>query len=98
MKRRFTYAAVGGLLFTLGCSAKVEIGRGTAASGAASGADDGESGARGNPVPEGGSSAQNGGETAIGGFIETGGSVSSGGSASTIFDPAHDPAIVGAAG
>src|SRR5207244_13491415 len=47
---------------------------------------------------EGGSIVQNGGETAIGGAIETGGSVSTGGSASTIFDPAHDPGIIGAPG
>jgi hypothetical protein len=90
MKRRFTYAAAGGMLFTLACGAKVEIGHGAAggSGGDAGSSSDGETGGTSNPLPQGGSTINQAGD----GATET----AAGGSAS--IPVGDDPSLVGEPG
>ncbi len=96
MKGRFTYAAAGGLLFTLACGSKVEIGHGVG--DGSSGASPGAGGEPSPPALQGGFTAT-AGAAAIGGSTETGGSASTigaGGADATATGPS--PALVGAPG
>jgi len=98
MKRRLTCAATGGLLFTLACGAKVEIGHGAPRGGG--GSDDSPSGGAGAPssLPQGGSIVgSTAGYADVGGVSEISGGSESGG-ASTVVDPNHDPSLVGEPG
>ena len=85
MKRRFTCAAAGGLLFTLACGPKVEIGHGTGGGGGNTAGSGGFSSSDTYPMPDV-PTVSTAGSAAIGG--ETGGSASTnGGSGNSVGQP-----------
>ncbi|HXK18801.1 MAG TPA: hypothetical protein VNG33_13415 [Polyangiaceae bacterium] len=101
MKRRFTYAAAGGVLFTLACGPKVEIGHGTAGTSSGGSGDSPSSDGLGgtNPLPQGGSAVfTTAGDAALGGdnTVSGGSASTTGGSASTT--GGNDTSLVGEPG